>query len=412
MLASVMVDLLVEERRPGNSTCRYGWSLILFVSCRTSAVARYPVGNLHEALRRVAGMAHTSAVSRLASRPRLGRRPARLPSQTSTTDAEEDPPVDFSTLVGSLSEVESVIGRWDQLVDAITLRRMVPPRVLPLSRTAQEYADDILSVAVIVHPPGLGRRLVAGLRDQLPRFGLGGVVADMGYFLSPVATPAASPGDASTRQSWSVTWRPEHLDDLLRPIPLSLPPAVLGASSVPTWPRERKVALLDTGDEGATRQVGFELDHSGEENPSDSSGHGTSVGDLIRVAASHTMVDSISVEERYQQHRVQRMIDGYAGSGTRVPVLVCAAGKYCPNELIDYPATVPGVVVAMGLDWSGEIADYNCPPLPGTDPFVVGAYGGVEHDPLGTISRPGIANRTLYGSSYATALVAATVASL
>ncbi len=397
-------------------------------------------------------MAHTSAVSRLASRPRLGRRPARLPSQTSTTDAEEDPPVDFSTLVGSLSEVESVIGRWDQLVDAITLRRMVPPRVLPLSRTAQEYADDILSVAVIVHPPGLGRRLVAGLRDQLPRFGLGGVVADMGYFLSPVATPAASPGDASTRQSWSVTWRPEHLDDLLRPIPLSLPPAVLGASSVPTWPRERKVALLDTGDEGATRQVGFELDHSGEENPSDSRGHGTSVGALLRVAASHAKVDSfrvlqrdrrlihsglllraltetlfpvfgyqvvaipqrarISVEERYQQHSVQRMIDGYAGSGTRVPVLVCAAGNDGPNELIDYPATVPGVVVAMGLDWSGEIADYNCPPLPGTDPFVVGAYGGVEHDPLGTISRPGIANRTLYGSSYATALVAATVASL
>jgi hypothetical protein len=75
-----------------------------------------------------------------------------------------------------------------------------------------------------------------------------------------------------------------------------------------------------------------------------------------------------------------------------------------------YPAVTPGVVVGIALDWSGEIAEYNCYVPLGASVHTVGAPGGIESDPLGMITRPGGPSRTLYGSSYAAALVGAALA--
>ena len=77
---------------------------------------------------------------------------------------------------------------------------------------------------------------------------------------------------------------------------------------------------------------------------------------------------------------------------------------------MDYPATVPGVIVAVGLDWARVPAGYNCRRPPGMAVSTVGAFGGLRTDPVGTLSRLGREGEVLYGSSYATALIMGAIA--
>ena len=369
--------------------------------------------------------------------------PRETRSRSRTQNLDDAPRVDFSTLVGPRTALETVIARWEQLVDAITLRRMVPPRILPLSPAAEASPDAVLRVAVISHPPDLGASLVNGLRNQLPRFAITGVTADRGYFLEPAAIEVNVKPDG-----WAVTWTPKHMKDLCHPIDVRLPPRALGARFVAGWPSTRKVASIDTGDEGAVSQTGFQLEHSGPEDPVDAHGHGTAVGSLIRLAAPGVEVHSfrvlqrdevlvnsglllnalteaflfryhvvsipqrahISIEEQGKQLSLQRIMRQYANMPYPTPVVVCAAGNYGPSERMEYPATVPGVLVARGLTWSGKVADYNCPPPLGSEPYTIDAIGGVENDPLGICTRPGHPSKELYGSSFATSLVTAAVA--
>ena len=344
-----------------------------------------------------------------------------------------------------------MIDQWGGLIGALGLEQLAQPRILPLSSTAPGYADAVLRVAIIGHPRNVGRALVNGLRNQLRRSTITGVTVDLGYFLSLVAAQGPIDGGPDTVDGWSVVWEPEHVNELRRPLAVAVPSSALGAAFVSGWPKTRKVVLVDTGDEGAACQIGFDLSDSDEEVPCDNDGHGTSVGSLIRMVAPDATVDcfrvlphgdrvvhagallnaltealhpaigyhlvsvplraDIGVEERGKRLSLQRILNQHANTTLPTPVVVCAAGNDGPNAAMDYPATAPGVMVAVGFDWSGVPAGYNCRRPRGAAVHTVGAFGGIEADPLGTLRRPGQESKVLYGSSYATALITGAIAS-
>lgn len=370
-----------------------------------------------------------------------------LARPTSPLSAASLPQIDFSTLVGPRSALETAITLWSQLVDTATLRRVSAPRILPLSPTAQVVPDVVLRVAIINHPADLGAALIDRLRDRLPRLGLLDVSADRGYFLGPAAMGINAPAER-----WTLTWTLKHASELRRPVNVSLPPTALGSAFVAGWPPKRTIVLIDSGDEGADSQIGFELYSSDYENPVDTKGHGTSVGSLIRLVApgeefqsfrvlqnGERLVQSglllqaltealhpahgshvvcipqralICADERGHQATLERILHQHAGSSYPTPVVVCAAGNEGRRQPMRFPATVRGVLVARGLTWSGEIAKYNCSPPSWTTPHTVDAFGGVEGDPIGTRARPRQPGKDLYGSSFAAALATGAVARL
>ncbi|MFD0276223.1 S8 family serine peptidase [Kitasatospora sp. NPDC127111] len=197
-------------------------------------------------------------------------------------------------------------------------------------------------------------------------------------------------------------------------------------------------------------QIGFDLEGVKEEEPSDDLGHGTALGSLIRMVAPEAGIDSLRVMRRGerlaessvlinavnaainqagryhivtiafrasisasalgQRDGLSMILDHTRLGRLPSPVVVCAAGNDGPQQKMDYPAIVPGVVVATALDWLGRVASYNCAPPSGVDVCAVSAPGGVPGDPLGTLTR---ARRTeeLWGSSFAAALISAALAS-
>jgi hypothetical protein len=207
----------------------------------------------------------------------------------------------------------------------------------------------------------------------------------------------------------------------------------------------RRAVLIDTGDEGAATQTGFDIELTAVEQPSDHHGHGTSVGCLIRMMAPEAELHSyrvmrrgenfvessvllnavssatmtigkyhivvipqranLSAQTRGQCDAIHEVVRQNATQSYPTPIVVCAAGNVGPREPMDYPATVPGVVVAVALDWSGRVANYNCSCPKGIPVFTIGAFGGIEKDPLGNMVRQDRPAKDLYGSSYSTALV-------
>jgi len=120
----------------------------------------------------------------------------------------------------------------------------------------------------------------------------------------------------------------------------------------------------------------------------------------------------IGVSERGQLQSLQRILRQHASTALPMPVVVCAAGNDGPGAAMDFPATISGVIVAVGLDWAGKAAGYNCRRPAGVAITTVGAFGGVETDPLGTMSHLGRKSEVLYGSSYATAMIMGAIASI
>lgn len=378
--------------------------------------------------------------------------PARtLPRPNRSRLAANIPPVDFSMLVGPLRSLQTVIERWDELTAALSPGRLLPPRVLPLSNAAPGYGDVVLRVALFAHPSRLGLTLVSGLRSRLRNSGIADVTVALGYYFSLVAERRTADDEHDMIDGWSVAWNSGHVNDLRRPTAVRVPDSALGAAFVSNWPPGRKILLLDTGDEGATYQIGFSQFYSDEEVPCDYSGHGTSVGTLIRMVASGVATHcfrvlqhgervvhagvllnaltealhpacgyhlvgiplraTIGVEERGQLLSLQRILHQHAGTDLPMPVVVCAAGNDGPGAAMGFPATIPGVIVAVGLDWAEAPAGYNCRRPAGMTITTVGAFGGVKADPLGTLSRLGRESEVLYGSSYATALIVGAIAS-
>jgi Subtilase family len=363
-------------------------------------------------------------------------------------------PVDFSTLVAPGEVLQRILELWQRLIALPGLQLLPPPSILPLSPAALPYAAGALRVAVLRHRPGAAPAVVARLRAQCDRFGVGGVLIEEGYLLEPaVQRETTNPPPPGTTTRWSVRFSPDHLTKLRRPLQVELPSQLVGAAFVRARTGTIRLALIDTGDEGAVTQIRCDEHESGPEPPSDRTGHGTTVGALIRLVAPDAEVHSFRVlrsgEDRvessnlleainettmmYDQFKVvvipqralisvaklgkrdsiHRIIAHNAKAGRPMPVIVCAAGntKRKPKEPMSYPATVPGFVVAVGLDWAGGIADYNCTVPSGTAVYTVGAFGGVENMPLGTVGKPGRPPNDFFGSSYASALVAAALVS-
>jgi hypothetical protein len=219
----------------------------------------------------------------------------------------------------------------------------------------------------------------------------------------------------------------------------------LGAHWARSWRDPRRIVLIDTGDEGALRQTGFEELNVRDESPCDYDGHGTSIGSLIRlvaptaevhsfrvlaqgemVAESSNLINAIDVAtlssglfdvvcapQRGElsvlagglQDGLKIVLHWNAQRGVQMPVVVCAAGNKAPKQMA-FPATIPGVVVAAGQDARGGRAPYNCPAPDGVPVQVIEAFGGLAEDPVGALND----HRALHGSSYATALVTGALA--
>ena len=371
--------------------------------------------------------------------------PLRL-DEDSTTSSPALPAVTFSTLVGPLAALQAVVDSWDRLVDAASLRVAVPPRILSLPPEAQRYAEQILRVAVVRHPPTVGARLVAALPAAITSAGIVGITVEEGYYLRPSAPPGATdPPPRRTSARWSVRWEDDVGAEALCPSLAGIPRLALGVRFMREWPIPPRVVVIDTGDEGSQHQVFFDSWDAADEQPCDHHGHGTSVGALLRLAAPHAIVSSsrvmgagekvvessyllnavtvavgaigvydvvcvpqradISPHKLGQQMALHRMIRQNANNGMRTPVVVCAAGNDGPKRPMSYPATVAGVIVATAVDRTGARASYNCHPPLGRVVHCVEALGGTSYAPLGTLSGPGTRSR-IFGSSYATAIVA------
>jgi hypothetical protein len=76
---------------------------------------------------------------------------------------------------------------------------------------------------------------------------------------------------------------------------VALPADALGARWAGSWRDPRRIVLIDTGDEGSLSQTWFDEVSSRDEHPSDHDGHGTSIGNLIRLVAPTAKVQSFRV---------------------------------------------------------------------------------------------------------------------
>ncbi|WP_405523472.1 S8/S53 family peptidase [Streptomyces canus] len=335
-------------------------------------------------------------------------------------------------MVGEQEDLETLLAQWSEIFAAMAIPGVSAPRLIPLSPLAQDRSLDVLRVAVVEHPPGLARVVADALETQADRVGIPDLTIDEGFYLDP-----ARRSEMATKRWLAITWTTTHLDELSVPPTGPLPPSQPG-----------KVALVDTGDESAAVQYGFELTWSGLEPAFDYDGHGTSIGGLMRLVAPQVEVDSFRVMQRDEeqvhsalllaaltevtaadsgysviavaqsahiaevekgsQHVFERML----GRNPHPPLIVAAAGNKFPRDVLEmgYPATAPRVLVAAGLDWSGKVAQYNCTPPHGKKVRVIFARGGEPEYGVGTMTLPDGSDEILYGSSYATALIAAALA--
>ncbi|WP_416956253.1 S8/S53 family peptidase [Streptomyces sp. Agncl-13] len=338
----------------------------------------------------------------------------------------------FCTVVGEQRDIETLLTQWDEIFAAMAISGVTAPRLIPLSPLARDRSLDVLRVAVVEHPLGLARAVADALETQADRVGIPDLTIDEGFYLDP-----ARRSETAAKRWLAINWNTMHLDELSGSPTGQLPPT-----------RPGKIALVDTGDEGAAVQYGFELTGSALEPAFDLDGHGTSIGGLMRLVAPHVAVDSFRVMQRNEeqvhsglllgaltevtaahsgysviavaqsahiaeveknrQHVLERML----GRNPHPPSIVAAAGNKFPRDTLEmgYPATAPRVLVAAGLEWSGKVAQYNCTPPHGKKVRIAYALGGEPEDGVGTITLPDGNDEILYGSSYATALIAATLA--
>ena len=171
--------------------------------------------------------------------------------------------------------------------------------------------------------------------------------------------------------------------------------------------------------------------------PQDWHGHGTSLGDLIRLRAPKAAVAALRVFEpgspysaspallaalNWALHPIagadvvcvaQRaevsddhgehvavilsILRRAVTDGFPLPVAVCAVGnsrRRRGRDLMALPATAPGVLAVRAVGWRGNPLDYNCQLPLGTVVDMVDAYGGEKRDP---ILRSTVAGRSRHG---------------
>ena len=361
----------------------------------------------------------------------------------------------FTTLIGPAADLVAFADTaWESLAESLEPTGASRPELLPLpergsaGRRRDQDARIELRVAIVRHAPGASPAVAAALAAQLEGTD---ITVELGFILRPAAMPAnASPGP------WRVTTDPDPVLSLIASVGRELMDCgcLLGGRDLLASPARvpRRVVLIDSGDEGAAEQVAFpDFPPIDDLPPRDALGHGTAVGSLIRAVApraeiacfrvvadgrdtidsaillnavieaiAYGDVDVLCIPVRDDENPrlvrertgLQRILDRRVARGLHLPVIVCAAGNDGPDEPMGFPALVSGVLVASALDSSGAPAAYNCPRPSGFADYIhqVEVYGGESNRPLVTLTRSDGYRLDLYGTSFATALVAGAVA--
>lgn len=382
-----------------------------------------PVGHFGDERRALDVYVHSNAlevgVSQDQTRPifpsvewfsRMLNAPGAQPPKGALAESMDVPAADFSTLIGPEADLLGVLRGWPQLRDRAELPPWITaPHLLPRLDTNRR-PEWALRVAELRHSPDEGPRIVRDVSRALQLYQNDAAYIEAGYFFSPVSAS----GETLHPRKWSINWAPEIHERLNDSIQISLSNEVLGLDAIDSWPAEPCIALLDTGDQDASFQVNLTGVAGGPESPHDPDGHGTSIGSLLRAVAPNTHMNSFRAlkpgdkyiesptlinglnEAMWQIGRYQVIVvaqramlgvrdqSGHAGflriaqtnykRGVTMPLVVCAAGNEGPDYMA-YPATVPGFIVACGLDWYGRVATYNCRTPEGLTLHVVGALG-------------------------------------
>ncbi|MFE4967565.1 S8/S53 family peptidase [Streptomyces sp. NPDC056660] len=387
-------------------------------------------------------------------RPRPAQRPAprapEPPRRSAAQEAPDAPAADFSVFAGRLPTLQRALDLWPRLIEGPPLRLRSAPVLMPFPQGMEAESAHAVRIAVVRHAPEDAVELVRRVRAAMQRWDVTGVVFEPGYFFTPVSFDPPTAGRRAGGGQWTIQWHRDHQADLFARQPVVLPSAALGARWVSGWNSTRRIALIDTGDESADDQMAFQRNaFPGKEKPVDHNGHGTAMGSLIRAVAPHVTLRSyrvfepgtiraesvnalcalnvavnsrevqviclpqraeVSIDDMVVEGALRMVLHQHQEQGQYTPVVVCAAGNQAPDHLMSVPATLPGVVVCRGLDRQGLPAPYNCLPPAEVQPHYLDALGGLQEDPLGTLCRSGHKAAALYGSSCATAKIAATLA--
>jgi len=370
-------------------------------------------------------------------------------------------PVTFSAVAGLRADLDRVQQEWQDIVGIEFAARTRVPELLAPPPSVEDTDPAAFRIAEFRHDPGVGGQLVLRVRGGMRERGLTDVIAEEGFFLQPAAGVGGA-GDAqqapgkkasnAPAQRWETTWWEKDLRDHQAFLATPVPAGALGAELLKQVAGESNFALIDSGDERAQEQhMGPGLDE-----PRDAIGHGSSVGDLIRLAfrTSHNgmeahlecyqvfhggakvarsvdvalamsfaiaarftivvlpLIASVPAEDRYgwdHHHSLMRAaIDGTGRQTRHMPVFVCAGGNFTGRPMSE-PATLPGAVVVRATDWNKTLASYNSL-APQPPPCLVDALGGDFGRPLGLCGPIGAAETGCYGTSFSTALVAGTLA--
>lgn len=338
----------------------------------------------------------------------------------------------YTTIAGPFSDLQDLPDLWISSLKTPGRLRLETPVVQSLEHLDDHFVDrDCPAVAVVRHDPILGRRPANELQAEL-------------LALSPTRPLICEPG-FQLRVATAASSGASPVAVSIDPAKITATRKTLGSGTL------QRVAVIDSGDlPGQADMVDFlggAQPPPSPESADDQHGHGSSVAELIRALRPSAdveavrIVDSGGVADSFDLFlalvyclwpgtfdvvnvSLSQDVTGHCETwlGTTMvflmdhcrqrgkgadTVLVAAAGND-PTMEAQYPALLPGAVVATATDWTGAAALYNSTTrAAGISGSVVQAYGGVANDPFGTWSDPSGATREMWGTSFAAAVVTA-----
>lgn len=337
------------------------------------------------------------------------------------------PEAGFTTVVGTPGDLGRLRDAWEQLQ---TPRRLGLSQPQQIELSHLELYSGHPQVAVITHEEGLAAQAADGLQAELlANPSLPTLLCEPGFFFR-AAQQASLPGTGGP----TVELDDDSVDAAVENRPYF--PALTGS----------KVALLDSGDTSATHdQIIFEGTKPQPCASDDKLGHGSAVAAIIRAvrpsadiypvtvlraanAPSYDVLNgliyclwacqdfdiinaSLSTEPLGDCPNALGLSLAYvmavrAKQGGNLPILVAAAGNTPDTEEAQYPALLPGAIVAIALDWHGQLADYNAE-IPEIGIETQEAFGGTKNKPFGYIKVDGKPDEPIFGTSFAAAIVTA-----
>lgn len=329
------------------------------------------------------------------------------------------------TFIGPRREINRIERAWSDIRESLALDAG-PLERTDLRHLGPEFDDNSPEVAVAFHEPHsphVAHRLQAFL---LTSFGVQQVLVESGYELRAVAASAGTFGSVRLDTG---NWPSSTV--------LTTVPSVSGY----------KVATLDTGDAGASRDMIVFLGGKPQvRKAADDNGHGSAVGDIIRNRVSQADIHPLQVSNSLGRCRSYDVLSAliYAlwsdnrfdvvnaslttqlgstcsasvGAGMDhvvalcaskpgpKPVVVAAAGND-PRKAIAYPALLSNAVVAFATDHNGLSTTYNSTVPMATPVAKADAFGGTAGTPVGAFVQPGQPDVPFYGTSFAAAFVTA-----